>query len=126
MLPIEIHDRGRGPELKGTRITVYDIIPYRLKGRTPEQIAAILRAGYPDLTAAHIEALFRYMDEHHDEGRARVVQVEQVPPLQVGFSRASASARVSTARVDLKRSSARQRGQYAITRSSGRVRQWTC
>jgi uncharacterized protein (DUF433 family) len=67
MLPIEIHDRGRGPELKGTRITVYDIIPYRLRGRGPAEIADILRPGYPDITAAHIEALFRYMDGHHDE-----------------------------------------------------------
>ena len=67
MLPIEIHDRGRGPELKGTRLTVYDIIPYRLAGRRAAEIAEILRPGYPAITAAHIEALFRYMDEHHDE-----------------------------------------------------------
>ena len=67
MFPIEIHDRGRGPELKGTRITVYDIIPYRLNGRDAENIAELLRPGYPAITSAHIEALFRYMDEHRDE-----------------------------------------------------------
>jgi uncharacterized protein (DUF433 family) len=66
MLPIEIHDRGRGPELKGTRLTVYDIIPYRLKGYTPEQLVEVF-SGYRELTAAHIEALYRYMDEHYDE-----------------------------------------------------------
>ena len=26
--PPEIHDRGRGPEIKGTRITVYDVMDY--------------------------------------------------------------------------------------------------
>jgi uncharacterized protein (DUF433 family) len=77
MLPIEIHNRGRGPELKGTRITVYDIIPYRLKGWTAEGIAEVLRPGYPDITAAHIEALFRYMDEHHDEVMAVHWRIEE-------------------------------------------------
>jgi uncharacterized protein (DUF433 family) len=47
-----IHDRGRGPELVGTRITVYNLLPYLLDptatepqiceayGLTPEQVAA--------------------------------------------------------------------------------------
>lgn len=77
MFPIEIHDRGRGPELKGARITVYDIIPYRLNGRDAERIAEILRPGYPAITAAHIEALFRYMDEHHDEVMAVHWKIEE-------------------------------------------------
>ena len=75
MLPIEIHDRGRGPELKGTRLTVYDIIPYRLHGYTPEQLAPVF-TGYPELTPAHIEALYRYMDEHHAEVMAVHAQIE--------------------------------------------------
>lgn len=75
MLPIEIHDRGRGPELKGTRITVYDIIPYRLGGCTPAGIADILRPGYPAITPAHIEA-FRAAPEppppaHPEHGERR-------------------------------------------------------
>ncbi len=77
MFPIEIHDRGRGPELKGTRITVYDIIPYRLNGRDTERIAEILRPGYPAITAGHIEALFRYMDEHYDEVMAVHWKIEE-------------------------------------------------
>lgn len=75
MLPVEIHDRGRGPELKGTRLTVYDIIPYRLKGYTPEQLAAVF-TGYPELTPAHIEALYRYMDDHHAEVMAVHEKIE--------------------------------------------------
>lgn len=47
-----IHDRGRGPELIGTRITVYNLLPYffdptatesylcRLYKLTPDQVAA--------------------------------------------------------------------------------------
>jgi uncharacterized protein (DUF433 family) len=47
-----IHDRGRGPELVGTRITVYDLLPHfldpatteddvcRLYELTPQQVAA--------------------------------------------------------------------------------------
>src|SRR3954451_11338583 len=47
-----IHDRGRGPELVGTRITVYNLLPHfldptateaylcRLYELTPEQVAA--------------------------------------------------------------------------------------
>jgi uncharacterized protein (DUF433 family) len=77
MLPIEIHDRGRGPELEGTRITVYDIIPYRLGGCAPAEIADMLRPGYPAITPAHIEALFRYMDEHHDEVMAVHQRIEE-------------------------------------------------
>jgi uncharacterized protein (DUF433 family) len=75
MLPIEIHDRGRGPELKGTRITVYDIIPYRLGGCTPEQIVETLALSY--ITPGHIEALFRYMDDHRDEVMAVHRRIEE-------------------------------------------------
>jgi uncharacterized protein (DUF433 family) len=47
-----IHDRGRGPEIVGTRITVYNLLPYflepdttealicRIYGLSPEQVAA--------------------------------------------------------------------------------------
>jgi uncharacterized protein (DUF433 family) len=77
MIPLEVHDRGRGPELKGTRLTVYDIIPYRLAGDTSEQIAEVFRPGYPDLTAAHIELLFRHMDDHYDEVMAVHWRIEE-------------------------------------------------
>ena len=76
MLPVEIHDRGRGPELKGTRLTVYDIIPYRLQGYTPEQLAEVFHTGTVAITPAHIEALYLYMDEHHDEVMAVHERIE--------------------------------------------------
>lgn len=77
MIPLEIHDRGRGPELKGTRLTVYDIIPYREAGRGAATIADALKPGYPDLTPAHIELLFRYIDDHHDEVMAVHREIEE-------------------------------------------------
>jgi uncharacterized protein (DUF433 family) len=58
----EIHDRGRGPEIKGTRITVYDILDYHTNGRPPEQIADILR-----LTVEEVLVAIRYIERHGDE-----------------------------------------------------------
>lgn len=72
MRPIEIHDRGRGPELKGTRTTVYDVIPYRLGGWDPARIAAVM--GH---STEEVEALFRYMDEHYDEVMAVHRRIEE-------------------------------------------------
>ncbi len=57
----EIHDRGRGPEIKGTRITVYDILDYRGKYE-PEWIANFL-----NVTTAQVEAAYGYIDAHKHE-----------------------------------------------------------
>ena len=57
-----IHDRGRGPELIGTRTTVYDVIPYRLAKHDPDWIARVM--GH---TREQIDALYQYMDDHYDE-----------------------------------------------------------
>lgn len=58
----EIIDRGRGPEIKGTRITVYDILDYHTNGRPPEEIAAILSLSLEQVTAA-----ITYIDAHREE-----------------------------------------------------------
>jgi uncharacterized protein (DUF433 family) len=57
-----IHDRGRGPEIKGTRITVYDILDYHRNGRDPEFIAHLLR-----LTVEQVLVATRYIEEHKEE-----------------------------------------------------------
>ena len=77
MLPVEIHDRGRGPEIKGTRLTVYDIISNRLDGDTPEQVLEILTGYHGLISAAHIEALYRYMDEHYEDVMAVHRKIEE-------------------------------------------------
>jgi uncharacterized protein (DUF433 family) len=58
----EIINRGRGPEIEGTRITVYDILDYTEDGWHHTAIAAWLR-----LSSAQVLAAIRYIEEHKDE-----------------------------------------------------------
>jgi uncharacterized protein (DUF433 family) len=67
MRPITIIDRGRGPELAGTRITVYDIVPYREAGCSANYIAAVLSLSTPEVLA-----LMRYIDEHTEEVHRKI------------------------------------------------------
>lgn len=55
-----IIDRGRGPEIAGSRITVYDVLDYA-DHRTPEFIADLFK-----LDVEQILAALRYIDEHRD------------------------------------------------------------
>jgi uncharacterized protein (DUF433 family) len=54
-----IHDRGRGPEIRGTRITVYTILDYLLHAWPPDRIAAELR-----VSSRQVEAAVDYVNEH--------------------------------------------------------------
>ena len=72
MRPIEIHDRGRGPELKGTRITVYDVVYYHLKGRSPNYIAAVL-----GIATDEVQALLDYFEAHREEVLAWHYKIEE-------------------------------------------------
>ena len=60
----EIHDRGRGPEIKGTRITVYDVLDYTTAGWQPETIAALFK-----LTVDEVQVAIAYIREHQEEVR---------------------------------------------------------
>ena len=62
MLEAKIIKTGRGPEIAGTRITVYDVIDYYKAGRHRDMIAAIL-----SLSSDQVEAAIQYIDEHRDE-----------------------------------------------------------
>jgi uncharacterized protein (DUF433 family) len=57
-----IIDRGRGPEIAGTRITVYDVLDYYKSGWHRDRIAVTLR-----LSSREVEAAIRYIEEHRDE-----------------------------------------------------------
>ncbi len=72
MRPITIMDRGRGPELAGTRITVYDVIPYREAGCSANYIAAVLALSTPEVLA-----LTHYIDEHAEEVMATHRKIEE-------------------------------------------------
>jgi uncharacterized protein (DUF433 family) len=70
--PIKIIERGRGPELEGTRITVYDIIPYLEDGCSANYIAAVLM-----LSTREVEALTQYIEEHKGEVMAVHREIEE-------------------------------------------------
>lgn len=57
-----IIDRGRGPEIAGTRITVYDILDYAKHGWDHALIASTLR-----LSSEQVLSAKRYIDEHREE-----------------------------------------------------------
>jgi uncharacterized protein (DUF433 family) len=62
MLEAKIINRGRGPEIAGTRITVYDVLDYHKHGWHRDLIAVTL-----SLSSRQVEAAIRYIEEHRDE-----------------------------------------------------------
>lgn len=62
MKPITIIDRGRGPELAGTRITVFDVLPHFQEGWHHSSIAL-----WFGLSSAQVLALHAYFKEHEAE-----------------------------------------------------------
>jgi uncharacterized protein (DUF433 family) len=68
-----IHDRGRGPEIVGTRITVYNLLPDFLDPTATE--SAICRMY--DLTAEQVAAARAYVLQHADTVLARHLEIEE-------------------------------------------------
>jgi uncharacterized protein (DUF433 family) len=62
MLEAKIIDRGRGPEVEGTRITVYDVLDYHKHGWHRDMIAVTL-----NLSSQQVEVAIRYIEDHRDE-----------------------------------------------------------
>jgi len=58
----QIIDRGRGPEIEGTRITVYDVMDYLEAGWRYDQIAGLFRL-LPD----DVQAAIDYIETHKEE-----------------------------------------------------------
>jgi uncharacterized protein (DUF433 family) len=71
MQPLAIIDRGRGPELAGTRITVFDVIHYLQAGHTSFYIAAVL-----GLSTREVDFLIQYINEHKEEVMAENEKIE--------------------------------------------------
>ena len=59
---LTIHDRGRGPEIRGTRITVYNVMDHHLGGKPAEWIAEFYSIGVEEIHAAT-----QYIDRHIEE-----------------------------------------------------------
>ena len=60
-----IIDRGRGPEISGTRITVFDVMDYLKHGWHRDRIAALFR-----LSSRDIQVAIDYIAEHREEVEA--------------------------------------------------------
>ena len=58
---IEITDRGRGPQLSTSRITVQDLVPYFQRNLTCEQILDIM----PALTVEEVQVVKSYVQQNY-------------------------------------------------------------
>src|SRR5277367_2783249 len=67
-----IHDRGRGPEIAGTRITVYNLLPHFLDSTATEAIICRIY----ELTAEQVAAARAYVFNHLDTVLAQHLQIE--------------------------------------------------
>ncbi len=56
-----ILDRGDGPKIEGTRITVYTVLEYLRAGRTRDWIAAML-----NLSSQQVQVAMDYIHAHSD------------------------------------------------------------
>ncbi len=105
MPTIEIVDRGRGPQLSTSRITVQDLVPYFQRHCTNAEIREII----PILTDEEIAVIERYVREHFDA----VMEVDQrireraaarrKPPEVEEFERRACLMRLEAAREDIRR-----------------------
>jgi uncharacterized protein (DUF433 family) len=57
-----IINRGRGPEIEGSRITVYDVLDYHGMGWEPQRIADLF-----SLSVEQIQAAIDYIESHKGE-----------------------------------------------------------
>jgi uncharacterized protein (DUF433 family) len=93
-----IVDRGDGPKIEGTRITVYTVLEYLRAGRTRDWIAALL-----NLSSDQVQAALDYIRDHATQVNAEyatiVARIEKGNPAQVEeqlrANRAKVQARLS-------------------------------
>lgn len=95
----KIINRGRGPEIKGTRITVYDVLGYAKAGWHRDRIAALFR-----LSSSDIQAALDYIHAHEEEVTASYEKILErqrnysYPPdveAKIAASRRRAQARLA-------------------------------
>lgn len=66
-----IINRGRGPEISGTRITVYDVMDYYKHGWHRDQIVGV----FPRVSSADIQAAIDYIEAHKEEVTAEYQKI---------------------------------------------------
>lgn len=84
MMGANIINRGRGPEIEGTRITVYDVMDYLEEGWRYDQIAGLFRLPPDDIQAAieYIETHKEDVVTAYQEILARHCNIEYSPEVQ--------------------------------------------
>ena len=109
MQPIAIIDRGRGPELAGTRITVFDVLPYLQADWQPASIALLL-----GLSTSQVLAVMEYVEEHWEEVMATnqkiLDRIARGNPPEVEAKRQASRAKLQALRAELER----QRSQETV------------
>ncbi len=71
---IEIIDRGRGPQLSTSRITVMDVFYWYHRGQSWDQILEMI----PALSREELDAIIAYVNQHHDELAERDRRVDEI------------------------------------------------
>ena len=106
----EIINRGRGPEIAGTRITVFDVLDFRKHGWHRDRIAAQF-----DLGSSQIQAAFDYIDAHKDEVLTQYQQIldRQKNPPDVQAKLDQSKKRALARREELRAASSTGNGQNA-------------
>ncbi len=67
-----IIDRGRGPEIARTRITVFDVIDYLHAGWDDKRIAVVL-----SLKTDQVRAARQYIEDHPDEIQSQFHKIKE-------------------------------------------------
>jgi uncharacterized protein (DUF433 family) len=70
MVEAKIINRGRGPEIAGTRITVYTIFEYVQNHWRPEDMAFWL-----NLRKDQVDVAIRYIEDHQEEVAAQFAKI---------------------------------------------------
>ena len=97
----KIIDRGRGPEIEGTRITVYDVMDYLQEGWRYDQIAGLFRLLPDDIQATiqYIEAHYAEVMADYEQILARHSQVQDPPEVQAKLARSSQKLQAKLAEI---------------------------
>jgi len=109
---IQIVDRGRGPQLSTSRITVQDLLPYLQQNYTHEQIREIM----PVLTLEEIQAVERYVQDHREtvldqDRRIRErAAARRHPPKEEGIERKERQERLDQIRQWIQREKQERNG----------------
>ena len=81
---IEIIDRGRGPQLNTTRITVLDIFYWIHRGHGWDHIHETM----PSLSRAEFDVVMAFVEKHREELAERDRRVEEIHEKQMAEQRA--------------------------------------